>query len=628
MKKFLLCGFQIFLFLSAFTQENRDTIQLEAIEVKSTRLEKFGIGQNLHNFSQDDLDQHSGNALDDLLASQSSVFIKSYGAGSLASPSSRGTGFGHTAVLWNGFNLQSPLNGGIDFSLLPLMVADEVQLQQGGSAALFGSGAIGGVVHLQQSAKIAKGWHGNLSTNAGSFGRLGQGLKMSMGLKKWSADFRVQHDQAKNDFWIESRTDRRRQVNAALKQWAFTQHNKFQLKSNQVLHTWAWVQTTDRELPPGLLQNNSQEQQRDTSIRMAMEWQRFGARGVQKIRTAWLDERFEYKSDLLAPSLTRSKTFVGEAEQEWLIGNQQSLLLGSNYTRELGAAPGIFIEEVLRHRLATFLSYKQALRKWQSALSFRKEWVLDAADPITGSLGIESPNWKGWSLALQGSRNYKLPTFNDLYWAGASAKGNLDLSAERSWSSEFHLSYQAPLKKHQWSNRLTVFNLLVNDWILWIPQDNGVWQPDNLRKVWSRGIEASSQVKFELPAFKIHANLDYQWNRASNQKVYAGASEALGKQLIHVPLHTMGAQLKLLFGKSQFLYRHRYNGIRFSSSDNSDILDAYQLGELVLTHRFLWAKKTLDLQCRVENLWNADYEVLAFRPMPGRGFFGTLKFAF
>jgi len=628
MKRILLSSFQLLLFLTVFSQSKTDTVHLEAIEVNTTRLEAFGIGQNLITFSAEDIKQHSANGLDDLLASQSSVFIKSYGAGSLASPSSRGTGYGHTAVLWNGFNLQSPLNGGIDFSLLPLMVADEVQLQQGGSAALFGSGAIGGVVHLRQSAPIAQGWHGNLNANAGSFGRFGQGVKLSLGRKKWSADFRVQHDQAKNDFWIKSRTDRRRQVNAALDQWAFTQHNKFQLASNQFLKTWAWLQTTDRELPPGRLQNNTHEEQRDTSIRLALEWQRFGSRAIQKIRTAWLDERFEYKSDLLAPSLSNSKTFIGEMEQECLIGNQQSLLIGANYTREQGAVPGIFLEAISRHRFSTFISYKQSFRKWQSALSFRKEWVLNATDPITGSLGLESPNWKGWSLGTQGSWNYKLPTFNDLYWTGAGARGNVDLLAERSWSQEFNLSYQVPLKKHEWSNRLTVFNLWVNDWIIWIPQGDGVWQPDNLRKVWSRGLEASTQVKFDFSTFKIQTELEYQWNRATNQKVYAGAVGALGKQLIHVPIHTLGGQLKLFFGKSQILYRHRYNGIRFASSDNADVLAAYQLGELVLSHRFCWAKKTLDLQVRVENLWNADYEVLAFRPMPTRGFFGTLKFGF
>lgn len=609
-------------------QERIDTIELQVAEVSANRSEAFGLGQEVRKYDAEMLAVFQANGLDELLATSSSLFIKSYGAGSLASPASRGTGYGHTAVLWNGFNLQSPLNGGIDFSLLPVDLLDEVQWQQGGSAALFGSGAIGGVVHLQQKPGTRPGFHGDLRLHAGSFGQIGQRLKLQIGKRKWSGQMRLLHDQAKNDFSFGAGEPPARQVNAALEQWALTQSHQWQIADNQLLQAWTWLQLTDREIPPNRFQSNSHAQQRDTSIRIGAEWQRYGKSTKQKARSAWLDERFEYDSDLQAPSFTRSKSSITELENEWNFSEKQSLFTGLNFTHEIGIAPKIFTAPASRNRLALFMGYRQALAQWTLALNLRKEWIFANAAPFTGSLAFTSPQWLGFQLEGHFSRNYKLPTFNDLYWAGTGAVGNLNLKPEESWNQDLALSFRVPLKKHQWNNRLSAFNILVNDWILWVPNSSGIWQPDNLRQVWSRGVEASSQLQLTMLSWKMSTQVIYQWNRATNEQTYAGAASILGKQLIHVPMHTLRAQWQLERGHSSLSYRHQYTGGRFSSSDNEEMLAPFQLGDLVLAHRFTFGKKSLVAQFRIENLWNADYEVLRFRPMPGRGFWANLTFGF
>jgi len=59
------------------------------------------------------------NDIGELLASYTPVFVKSYGKGSLSTVSFRGTGASHTKVLWEGLNINSPMLGQTDFSLLP-----------------------------------------------------------------------------------------------------------------------------------------------------------------------------------------------------------------------------------------------------------------------------------------------------------------------------------------------------------------------------------------------------------------------------------------------------------------------------------------------------------------------------
>src|SRR5665213_1406037 len=144
----LKISFIIYVFLSSatcFSQEHKDSIkQLPVVEVSSSRLNTFASGNKSETFDSTLLNHYSTGNLADLLANESQVFIKSYGLGSLAMSSFRGAGAEQTAVLWNGFNLQSPMNGLLDLSLVPINFMDEVRLQYGGAGALWGSGAVGG----------------------------------------------------------------------------------------------------------------------------------------------------------------------------------------------------------------------------------------------------------------------------------------------------------------------------------------------------------------------------------------------------------------------------------------------------------------------------------------------------
>jgi iron complex outermembrane receptor protein len=93
----------------------------------------------------------------EILNRMSSVYIKSYGGSGLASSSFRGGSANHTAILWNGFNLQSPVTGMMDLSLIPAGLFNSMSLQYGGKSAVWGSGAVGGAIHLRSQADFNTG---------------------------------------------------------------------------------------------------------------------------------------------------------------------------------------------------------------------------------------------------------------------------------------------------------------------------------------------------------------------------------------------------------------------------------------------------------------------------------------
>src|SRR4051812_12993113 len=106
--------------LSYAQKETTDSsFHLKEVIVTSNRLVNFSAGTKVNDIDSLALAQHNSTNLADLLADESPVFIKSYGLGSLATTSFRGGSANHTAILWNGFNINSPMNGQLDLSLVP-----------------------------------------------------------------------------------------------------------------------------------------------------------------------------------------------------------------------------------------------------------------------------------------------------------------------------------------------------------------------------------------------------------------------------------------------------------------------------------------------------------------------------
>ncbi|MBQ0740765.1 Plug domain-containing protein, partial [Aquimarina celericrescens] len=87
----------------------------------------------------------------------------------VSSPSFRGTTAQQTAVVWNGFNINSQFNGQTDFNTLLVDGFDELSVRPGGGSVIYGTGAIGGSIHLKNELKFNGETNVNLSARAGSF---------------------------------------------------------------------------------------------------------------------------------------------------------------------------------------------------------------------------------------------------------------------------------------------------------------------------------------------------------------------------------------------------------------------------------------------------------------------------
>ncbi|HCQ17109.1 MAG TPA: hypothetical protein DIU20_12650, partial [Cryomorphaceae bacterium] len=153
-----------------------DTVNLQTVDVVEARTRNFAVGSELITIDSTRLKGRNGQSLTEVLSQEGLFYLKHYSPGNLATTSFRGANAQQTVVTWNGFNINSPLNGQFDLSLFPVNSFDEIQVQPGASSALWGSGAIGGSIHLGHKANFKPHLTIGAGLQAGSFDTYSQNL--------------------------------------------------------------------------------------------------------------------------------------------------------------------------------------------------------------------------------------------------------------------------------------------------------------------------------------------------------------------------------------------------------------------------------------------------------------------
>ncbi len=603
----------------ALTAQSDTAFSMLPVEIKAAKINKYSVGSHIQAIDSQLLTTYGSASLTELLSRQTGIFFKSYGLGSLATAGFRGSGASHTSILWNGFNLQNPMNGVMDFALFPVSMVDEIKVQHGGGGTLQGSGSLGGAVFLENNLRRNVPGKVTLNTSLGSFHELGQTGNLSIGGKSNATSAGFFFREAKNDFPIAA-SDGVNQQDARTKQWGIHQNNLLKISEQQQLKSFFWYQQADRQIPPSRTESNSHARQQDDACRLGLEWSKITDHNVAKARAGYFEEGILFFTDLVDSSQSRSRTWIGEVEQAVFFRKSRVLRVGLHGTRQTATTRETGFQE--RNRLAAYASWQHGFWKEKLAwtLEGRQEWVDGKFIPIVVSTGAELQLSQPWKLTGRISKNYNLPTFNDLYWQEPFAKGNPNLKPETAWGEEIGIQRSQLGQNMLVQARLTAFHNWVENWIVWTSA-GGIFKPENRRSVRSRGLEIAMQTKLKQGEWQLFTYLNWALTRSTVERIYQeDMPSLLGKQLIYTPVSNGNLGFLVSF-KSIFLnYGHVFTGKRFTTTDNSDSnsLPAYQIGSLKLGKGFRLEPFQFQVQVAVENLLNETYEVIAARPMPGR----------
>lgn len=612
--------------LSGFGQKSTidSMLYLKEVIISSNRLEKFSVGTKIQVIDSTALNQNKSGNLSILLENESSLFVKSYGLGSLATSSFRGGNASHTAVLWNGFNLNSPMNGQLDLSLVPNSFINNVNIQYGGTSALWGSGAVGGTIHLNNDVKFNNGITVSAGSSLGSFLNYGQNAEIEISKSKWVSSFKLFNVSAKNDFEYYNTqlpgSPKVKQSNAELKQYGLLAENYFRINSKQKVNLRFWYQHNDRNIPPIMLQTVNRSNQKDESYRITSEWQRAGEKVTYLARVAYFDENLIYSDyGYNYESVNRSQALIAEGESKIRLHKNHFLNTGINNTFVQAVSEG-YPYKPQQNRFALFTSYRfnSTNNKFLTVVSARQEITENTLVPFTSSIGCEWMLLKWLSAKGNVSKVYRVPTFNDLYWIPG---GNINLLPESGYSEEAGLLIKlaSANTKINFSFEPTVFNRNMDNWIVWLP-GQGYWSPQNIMKVWSRGMETRNDLTVQINKVKLKLGLLTNYVLSTSQEQITENDASIGKQLIYVPMYS--GQGKISFEYKGFLLslNQKYTGYRYTSTDNSEYLNPYWLTNIYASCKISFKKYSLNVFAQANNLLNEQYQVILNRAMPPRNY--------
>ncbi len=582
--------------------QNDSTIVLQEVILSDVKLYRFSNGIKTRVLSDSTIAKNNF-SLTDILRYNSTVYFKENGYGMVSSPSFRGTNANHTAVIWNGININSQLNGQTDFNTITAHNFDRVIIRSGGGSTQYGSGAVGGSIHLNNTFRFEKHLQNSLRLGYGSFNTTNVGYQISYGTEKFVWGFNTNYTNSDNDFKYLETDDRNE--NGAFKNIGLNTNLGYFISDNNLIKFHHNTFVGNRNFS-GTLTAPSNDNYRNLDSRSLLEWVNFKGKRTSRLKVAHLYERYRYFANKETNdfSFGKSQTGILKYDHKYNLGK---LTVNGIVDLNLIKAEGSSIEKANRNQVALlFLLSHEINKKFAYGLNLRKDWVDDYESPFVFSLDGKYKLTDSYTINLNASKNYRIPTFNDLYWVGAGAIGNRSIIPESSYQIEIGNTFE----KNGYQLNLTGYYIASDDLIQWRPNSEGLWTPINIKEVNQYGIEVGADAEFNFGNHKILLKNQYAYTRSVDTESR--------KQLIYVPEHKFTNNFAYRYGKWRLGYQLLYNGSVFTTTDNTDFLAAYWVSNIGIERTiFEKSKVGATLELRINNMFNKNYQNVAFRPMPG-----------
>ena len=603
----------------------------------------------------------------DVLAFNSSIFVKSYGRATLSTVSFRGTSPSHTQVTWNGMKINSPMLGMTDFSMIPSYFIDDASLLHGTSSVNETGGGLGGAVRLSTKPAQADGFGLQYVQGVGSFKTSDEFLRLTYGDDHWQLSTRAVYSSSPNDYKYRNRDKKENvydeEMNIIGSYYPIERNRSGSYKDLHLLQEVyyntghgdrfglnAWYINSNRELQMLTTDYGDaadfDNRQREHTFRGVLSWDHL--RSDWKLATkagyihTWM--AYDYERDPgngIMQTMTRSRsrinTFYGQADGEYYL---DKWLFTASLTAHQHMVESRDKNIILQQGNKAVVGYDTNRMELSSSLSakwrpsdrvgvsavLREELFGNTFSPLIPALFVDGVISQRGNIMAKASlsRNYRFPTLNDLYFLPG---GNPDLRPERGWTYDAGLSFAVGRDGvYSLSGSASWFDSYISDWILWLPTTKGFFSPRNVKDVHAYGVELQSSLEVALnPSMQLTLDGTYSWTPSINEgEPMSPADKSVGKQLPYVPEHTATLTGRLTWRSWSLLYKWNYYSKRYTMSSNdlslSGTLPTYFMNNVTLEKGLSFAWADLSLKLAVNNLFDEEYLSVLSRPMPGINF--------
>ncbi|MHB8260838.1 MAG: TonB-dependent receptor plug domain-containing protein [Bacteroidia bacterium] len=606
--KYTLVKTFILLCCLGFSQQRVDTMLLNEVRITDYRIKKSN-----DNFSQTKIDSNSQAAfltssMAQMLLQQNGCLVKAYGPGNIASLGIRGSTAQQTAVVWNGININNPMLGQADISLLPVGFFNAISLQKGALSGYWGSGAMAGILNLQSAPQQTTGLTVQASTSYSSFQNSSQWLSVNFSGSKFSSSTKVFADFSQNKYVYYKNTDtsliKQTQQHAQVNQLAIMQDFAYKLKANQQLGLHFWLQDADRNIPYTTSALQQDANQKDRIFRSMLDWKVTKQKAVFNTKLAFFNEGMIYKNITDAIySVYNFKTFAIDVDAQYQLAKGFALSGGTSNMLTLANSPGFVSQKyLLKNALFENISWNSPNNFFIANIYARQEvfnsTVFVPTEGFTTTLNIFK--WLAWKT--NAGTVYRYPTLNELYW---NSGGNPNLKPENGHSEETSLQVKHQLNKFSIAFTGTIFSRDIHNNIMWLPGSNGNWSPVNILQVWSRGVETNTEIAYKGNKFKTTLNVLTNYILSTSLQAQ---SSIIYLQMPYVPMYSGSAIVFMEYKKWMLRAAYTYTGYRYLSTDNYSYLSPYTLLDIRIARTFICKNFLLNIFAEVNNALNENYQ--------------------
>lgn len=566
--------------------------------------------------SRKDIERQQARSIQDLLRGVPGVSISNNGGpGKNTSVFMRGTNADHVLVMIDNIKVGSATTGTTAFQNIPIEQIERIEIVRGPRSSLYGSEAIGGVIHiftrkgegktgLTPSFSFGGGSYGAMNGSTGLSGRNKQGwfnlTASGQGTKGFNACNGKPSPGGAGCFTNEPDRDGYRNV-AGSARAGYRFKNGLEIDAN-FMHSAGRTQFDGSSFSP----NKSVIAQQVLGGTMRYSLTDMWRVSVIAGRSKQNSDNFQ-GSNFFSQFNTRRDNIT--LLNDLTFGKNHLTTLGLDYQNDHVDSTTDFAV-TSRNNWAVFGQHQAKFAKHDMQLSLRRDDNQQFGSRVTGGAGWGYPISDNTRLTANFGSAYKAPSFNELYFPGF---GNDKLRPEESRSYELGIN-----GKKDWGTwSLNIYETHIDNLIATAFDDvEERFFPDNVDKARIRGLEAV--VNTEIKGWRLNGNLTFldPENRSSGANrgnILARRAEQtfrLDTNRTFFDKYTVGAM---------FLAE----GERYDDLANTRKLDSYTRFDLRSEYHI---NKNWRLQGRIENLFDKQYETASFFNQPGRNFFVTLRY--
>lgn len=574
--------------------------------------------------SEKEIKSINGERLSDILKTKSNVFIKSYGlTPALSTISTNGLGAEHTLIMIDGVKLNSFQNSHIDLSIIPKEYIERIEIINNGVSSIYGSDAIGGVVNI--ITKNREILPENRSTKFGaaiyygSFNTLGYKLNFYKESEKFNMGINFNKESSDGNYEYYFNDEIKKRENGAYSLNDIEIRAQYILNKKNVFKFFSTFSNQDKEVP-GIETGTTPA----PTKQLDKNWNNILTVDNDLAENLFLKSNFNFQNNFMDYSVGKflhstykNLVFSGNSELRY---KMQNFGLTSGYSFAYSTLESSeLLPGINRNQHAIFLSSFYHLHKSIIVYpSARYDYISDIDEgTLTYKLGLNLQPLNTSRFGIRGNvgKNFRAPSFNDLYWKNS---GNPNLKPERS------LNYEAGIF-YNFSNfvsgkiELTYTYIFAENKIVWTPQTNGLWAPQNIAESISNNFALTLDLEKKISEkISINFNSGLQLTAAKKTSSSYKNDPTKNKFIPYIPLQAIKLNVGTVYKLLKFNLFYSYSGKRFSDFENKIEMNSFNTLDANISASIKLFDFNSILSLEVNNITNTEYEIISGYPMPLR----------